>query len=353
MDDYYELLGVDEDAPVDDIRSAYREKKAAADTSASDDAKSEVAKLNKAWNVLSDPYQRGRYDQERATENDDEYEYDDDEYEDDEDDAPVVIARSARAQARAERARNARQPLTPTVKLPAGVHFPTMRQRLVAMGVDLLILIGIFFAGSVGVLPAMEKSQHPEAYNAARELVRDTIPDAEDVTSAAKKERSAAEKKVEDLTKRNASSSEIADAKEAQATTDRKVTRAEAAEDKLKDELEKHQKVLLPLQNLMTALVFLVALIVLVGPSIFGRQTLGKETQRIRVVRVDGSPARFLDALRRYGALVLAGLALSYVIGPTGGLVAIFLATLWTRNPNQQGLQDRFAKTLVVADDAS
>ena len=33
MDDYYELLGVDEDAPVDDIRSAYRDKKAAVDTS--------------------------------------------------------------------------------------------------------------------------------------------------------------------------------------------------------------------------------------------------------------------------------------------------------------------------------
>ena len=57
MDDYYELLGVDEDTPVDDIRSTYRDKKAAVDTSANDEAKSDVAKLNKAWNVLSDPYQ--------------------------------------------------------------------------------------------------------------------------------------------------------------------------------------------------------------------------------------------------------------------------------------------------------
>ena len=80
MDDYYELLGVDEDAPVDDIRSAYRDKKAAVDTSAGDDAKSDVAKLNKAWNVLSDPYQRGRYDQQRNTASDDD-EYDDDECE--------------------------------------------------------------------------------------------------------------------------------------------------------------------------------------------------------------------------------------------------------------------------------
>ena len=109
---------------------------------------------------------------------------------------------------------------------------------------------------------------------------------------------------------------------------------------------------LLPLQNLMTAAVFLAAFFVLDVPTLFGRQTLGKETQRIRVIRTDGTPARFLDAFRRYGALILAGFALSLLLGPTGGLVAIFVATMWSRNPNQQGLHDRFAKTLVVADDA-
>src|SRR6266849_6841455 len=90
MDDYYELLGVDEDAPVDDIRSAYRDKKAAVDTSAGDDAKSDVAKLNKAWNVLSDPYQRGRYDQQRHIAGDDD---EDDDYDDEEDAAPVTRSR--------------------------------------------------------------------------------------------------------------------------------------------------------------------------------------------------------------------------------------------------------------------
>ena len=61
MDDYYSLLGIDADASVDDIRGAYRVRKDGIDT-ASDVGRADAAKLNKAWNVLSDPYQRGRYD---------------------------------------------------------------------------------------------------------------------------------------------------------------------------------------------------------------------------------------------------------------------------------------------------
>src|SRR6266404_4093081 len=66
MDDYYSLLGIDADASVDDIRGAYRVRKDGLDT-ASDAGKADAAKLNKAWNVLSDPYQRGRYDEQRST----------------------------------------------------------------------------------------------------------------------------------------------------------------------------------------------------------------------------------------------------------------------------------------------
>jgi curved DNA-binding protein CbpA len=330
MDDYYELLGVDEDAPVDDIRSAYRDKKASVDTSAGDHAKSDVAKLNKAWNVLSDPYQRGRYDQQRTESSDS-----DDEYEDDHDDAPVVRKPSARANDRSERRNKARQPAKPTIALPAGVHFPSMRQRLVAMGIDLLILIGLFFVGTIAILPSIEKSQHPAAYNTARKLVKTTIPAAQKKTSDAKK---AASKNV------NCDSNTTGN--------DKVYCDAKAKEKDLNKQLDKQNKVLLPLQNLISALVFLAGLLILTVPTLFGRQTLGKETQRIRVIRTDGAPARFLDVLRRYGALILAGFALSLILGPTGGLVAIFVATMWSRNPNQHGLHDRFAKTLVVADDA-
>src|SRR5450755_1314634 len=64
MDDYYSLLGIDADASVEDIRGAYRTRKDDLDTG-SQAGRDDALKLNKAWNVLSDPYQRGRYDQQR------------------------------------------------------------------------------------------------------------------------------------------------------------------------------------------------------------------------------------------------------------------------------------------------
>src|SRR5665213_2031495 len=70
MDDFYSLLGIDADASVEDIRGAYRTRKEGLDT-ASEAGRNDAIKLNKAWNVLSDPYQRGRYDEQRELAGDD------------------------------------------------------------------------------------------------------------------------------------------------------------------------------------------------------------------------------------------------------------------------------------------
>jgi molecular chaperone DnaJ len=69
---HYELLGVAPDASKEEIRTAYRERledlrakveKGRSDQ-ARDGARAETARLNAAWQVLSDPFQRQRYDAE-------------------------------------------------------------------------------------------------------------------------------------------------------------------------------------------------------------------------------------------------------------------------------------------------
>ena len=132
MDDYYALLGVDADAPVDDIRAAYRDKQGRGSTRRRPTrAKADAAALNKAWNVLSDPYQRGRYDEQRARAGDGDVDDDDDDDDDDGDDAPVDAAgeprsdaRPTRRRRRATRARARGQRRRPTITLPAGHALP-------------------------------------------------------------------------------------------------------------------------------------------------------------------------------------------------------------------------------------
>jgi len=67
---HYELLGVEPDASKDEIRTAYRDRleelrgkaeKGRSDQ-ARDGARAETVKVNTAWQVLSDPFQRQRYD---------------------------------------------------------------------------------------------------------------------------------------------------------------------------------------------------------------------------------------------------------------------------------------------------
>ena len=346
-DDYYELLGVDDDAPVGDIRAAYRDKKAAVAGKDTDAAKAEAAALNKAWNVLSDPYQRGRYDQSRSEGNGDGV--DDDE---DDDETPVPARRAKRAAPdRSSSARNARAPLQPTIALPAGTEFPAVRRRLVAMGIDVLVLIVLFFVTSVVILPKVEKANHRKVYDAAVELTNHKIPDADKAVSNAKSAKSKADTNATNLEKQKGVNAPDAKAARAAAdAADKKYTAAQATQKSLNDELTKHDKVLAPIQHVVYGIFFLVALVILVAPSAFGGQTIGKRSQGIRVIRVDGSPARVGDALRRYGVLVVVAFLLSSLLGPVGALVVVFIATFWTRNPNQQALHDRFAKTLVVAD---
>jgi hypothetical protein len=333
MDDYYDLLGVEPDAEVTDIRAAYREKKAEFADRTDDDAKADAAALNKAWNVLSDPYQRGRYDQTRIDNADGDG---DGEGDDDVVDVPATRTRTTRANPRADQRKNARAPLQPTITLPAGMQFAGTRQRYVAMGIDLLVLV-VLFVGSFVLTDALERSSHPGAHHVVA-TYPDKIKAAQKVTNSAKKVATP----NFDCSKQTPTTDK-----------DKAYCGAKANQDALQKTYDDAVKKLAPTRSLISGIFFVVALMVLLVPSMFGGQTLGKRTQGIRLAKLDGSRVGAAEVFRRYGALALASFALYSFLGPLGPLIVVFVATMWQRNPNRQGLQDRFARTLVVSDTAA
>jgi uncharacterized RDD family membrane protein YckC len=332
MDDYYALLGVDTDARTDDIRSAYREKKAALDTTDTDSAKTEVARLNKAWNVLSDPYQRGRYDEQRARAAADGELEDVDEL----DTAP------ASPRIRRQAAARQRQAQVPTIELPTGMQWAENRRRIIAMAIDLAVLAVLFFVASQVLGPAIARSMRPDTVDRVEQL-RDELNDARDEASDLDEAADEAEDKADE----SGSEADREAADEARARADA----ASDAEDNLTDEYNEESQKLLPIYIATIGGAFLVGLIYLAVPSARSGQTLGKRLQHIRVVRQDGSEIGFGDAIRRYGLIILATFALYIVLRELAPIVVLFVVTGWMRNANHQGLQDRIAKTIVVADD--
>ena len=342
MDDYYSLLGIDADATVDDIKGAYRLRKEGLDT-ASESGRSDAVKLNKAWNVLSDPYQRGRYDEQRASAEEEGTLGVDDGSDDakpstngSESKGLPATARNSR-QARQQSVREARaaRMKKPTITLPAGTAFPSPRRRIIAMVIDLAILVALFSASQVLML-SLEKSQHRVAYDARQELVNHRIPDAQKQTSADNKQLDAATKA------NNASNIK---------TYQDKVTADKATETALNKQLDAVDNTMSDVVQETTIGFFVIGFLYLVLPSALTGRTLGKRLQKIRAVREDGSRLG-LQAVVRYGLIVVATYALASILGPIGAAIVLFGVTMWMRNPNMQGLHDRFAHTIVVSDAA-
>jgi uncharacterized RDD family membrane protein YckC len=359
MDDYYSLLGIDADASVDDIRGAYRDAKEGLDTT-SDFGRANAAKLNKAWNVLSDPYQRGRYDEQRSNADaagtlgvvDD----DDTASTNGRSSTPARSSSSSSSssaggmkgmratakesrQARAQAARDARAEKlnkTPTFPPPPGTHYPAPKQRIIAMVIDLFVLFAVVIAiGSFGA-QAIAKSQKPAVVRQVDDLNRQ-ITDASKV-------KSDADKKVSADKKANNTAAQAIDQK---ASDDAK----KQATDLTKQRDDAFAK-LNGYYTAASALAFLVGFLYLAIPTAISGRTLGKRFQHLKALREDGSPLGLRGAVVRYGLVVLVTFALSLVLQQIAAVVVLFGVTLWMRNPNMQGLHDRFAHTIVVSDNA-
>jgi curved DNA-binding protein CbpA len=327
MDDYYTLIGVEPDAPVDDIRAAYRDKKAAI-VGTTDTDKLNAKKLNKAWNVLSDPYQRGRYDEERAKAVDS-GELDES---DDADDTPSTNGRRPTRQTR-ERGQP-RPPLQPTLELPRGMTFAPRRQRLVAMGIDLVVLLVLFLGITQFGAQALAKSQKPQVV----ENVKTYNNQIDDLTKARDDAKKAAKG---DTTKCGAA--DVTPVKQKECDADK------ALKDKTKqrdDEVAKLNSIFFG----SIALTFLLGFLYLAIPSMKNGQTLGKRLQHIKVVREDGAPLRAGDVVRRYGIIIIVSFGLFLFLRELAAVLVLVGVTRWMANANHQGLHDRLAKTIVIED---
>ncbi len=346
MDDYYSLLGVEADASVEDIRASYRTHKEALDTT-SEAGRDDALRLNKAWNVLSDPYQRGRYDEQRELASG-AGELDDTEAAGTGSGGNSRGSKSepkgSRGQAgssRADRQRSTREiraerlaaSRTPTITPPAGTHFPSTKQRLIAMVIDLLVLIVLVSASQVGA-QAVAKSQKPDIVKQINTL--------NDKITADNKAKSDADKAVSADKKANNPQQQAIDQKKSDAA------KAQAASDtKARDDLSSK---LNPYFLGGIVIAFFLGFLYLAIPTAISGRTLGKRFQHLKVVSEDGSPVGARGAITRFGLIVLVTFTLYLLLQQIAAVIVLFGVTMWLRNPNMQGLHDRFAHTIVVSD---
>jgi hypothetical protein len=335
-DDYYTLLGVDPDAETSDIRAAYRDKKASLDAKGD---KTEVARVNKAWNVLSDPYQRGRYDEQRS-QTDEAGELEEATVASAHDSEPPPRRRLFEPRPRAERPAMR----TPTIDLPPGATLAQQRPRIMAMVIDVFVMIILLFGVQALVGDRLVERWYPEEHAELTRLTEDPPGDDESVIETAQDEAEEADDEADRLEDEEGENSEAA--RDARATADRE----DDEYDELTDEVNDLSQDVYPAGLVVLEGIMVLCAVYLIVPSALTGQTLGKKLQKIRVVRMDGSPLGWSGALIRYGLIVLATNLLLLIPGFGAiGIAILFVFILgWMRNANRQAIQDRVAKTIVV-----
>ncbi len=154
---HYELLGVESGASKDEIRSAYRarleELRGKVEKGRSDQvrngAREETARLNTAWQVLSDPFQRQRYDTALTGGSDGTDAGEDEEEGVEEEVAPAPARRRGLFEPRERDAKGRPQRREPLGV--AGAEAAPLGRRLAALGIDVLTM-GAVFLGITSLL---------------------------------------------------------------------------------------------------------------------------------------------------------------------------------------------------------
>jgi uncharacterized RDD family membrane protein YckC len=342
-DTHYDTLGVEPDATRDELRSAYRERVERLEsaregkgvTEASLKAnRDETARVRAAWNVLSDPFQRQRYDaQLSASEG-----ADADGAEADGDDAqpgdeveltgwrkllappPPKQPRNGAAAAGGKQPPSGRPVPQPTIPLPAGTTLAEPRVRGMAMLFDISVLL-LLYIGIQFFVPGMIQSdyKHISDQITACNKVSDDASPAGKFTSD--KKDCGFDKSITEKTK-----------KQQQKAADTRVSN-------LQPNIKTTQYVTL-------VVIFVAWMLYLVPATATSGRTFGQRGRHVKVVRVNGQPCGWAPAIVRFALPCALALAVP-TVGPLIGLGIV----LWgLRDPNRQGFHDKLAKTIVVND---
>ncbi|MFN8027262.1 MAG: RDD family protein [Acidimicrobiia bacterium] len=385
MSDHYEELGVEPTASKDEIREAHRERLAELEAQRSGKNvteaqlqanREEAAKVRTAWNVLSDPMQRQRYDQQLMDERaGDAASGSDVELVDDDAGSaaggapqptgwrkllgppPAKPAAAGAGGAAGAKAAANRKPVppsgnpnrpAPTVELPPGMAIADTRSRGMALLFDLAICM-IIYTAVLWVLPGLLQSGYTDIVKQADKIV--AVKDAQQSVIDA-------QKSVNDAKGASDTKSAQKDLKSAQKDLQKAeqeakkagVTPAEAETakkrvSKLDDQAQKLSDKIRGTQVIVMIAVIVVVLLYLVPTTAIKGWTLGMRNRRLKVVRVDGSRCSWYAAFTRFAVPVLIAVALNVPIGPVVGLGLV----LWGyRDRNGQGVHDKLARTLVV-----
>ena len=384
---YYDALGAEPDASRDELRAAYRdriseleaarERKGVTESQLQQNLR-DVAAVRAAWNVLSDPFQRKRYDeslgdvQSNGSGSGDGVEIVDDDDEPGEPEvqltgwrrlmAPPPPKPTAKAGAGNGKQPPPRRPVRePTIPLPAGMRIAEPRARGMALLFDFAVVLAIYWLVLL-VVPGLINSDYQTKFDNANHFskLHDAQVNIDDANSAIKKANTAIAK-AESNSNSGALKSAQDDLKSAK--SDLKSAQKDfndAAKDvdqQYKDKVVHNAKSLDNTSSQLSddirgaqygayVVVLVLSMLYLVPATAITGRTLGMRGRKIRVVRADGSPVGWYGAFTRFFVPILVALAIP-TLGPLLGLGMV----LWGyRDPNGQGVHDKLARTLVVAD---